>query len=92
MEPVIPEKFAAKDYFTALFQKSKFDSYIGHENQDTFFTDAQRSLIVYNILMDTNYSAKSNKVGLDRVISKGTYSSAFPIHDGNYFLKPKEEP
>ncbi|KAI6658038.1 Anoctamin-7-like [Oopsacas minuta] len=91
-EPVFPEKFQAKDVYTAIFKPQNLENFIGHENKDTFFTDAQRSLIIYNLLMDTPYKKNDPKTGIDRLLDKGVYSAAFPLHDGNYYVKPRGDP
>ena len=56
------------------------------KNRDTFFTSAQRSLIVWQILIRTKYGDDNlDKVGIKRLLSKGVYSAAYPLHDGNLF-------
>ena len=53
------------------------------KNRDTFFTSAQRSLIVWQILIRTKYGDdESDKVGIKRLLSKGVYKAAYPLHDG----------
>ena len=33
-----------------------------------------------------------NEIGIERLLDMGAYSAAFPIHDGNYYIKPKGDP
>ena len=84
------------------------------KDRDTFFTSAQRTLIVWQILMRTRYGDSKDdhskvfwllamcifpglnvhdistkkwlfrQVGIVRLLSKGTYSAAYPLHDGRY--------
>eukprot|EP00800_Vazella_pourtalesii_P004494 TRINITY_DN150_c0_g1_i4.p1 TRINITY_DN150_c0_g1~~TRINITY_DN150_c0_g1_i4.p1 ORF type:complete len:977 (-),score=199.69 TRINITY_DN150_c0_g1_i4:179-3109(-) len=91
-EPNFPEKYEAKDYYTAIYHPANLDNYIGHEDKANFFTDAQRSLIIYSLLMETPYKKDDPKTGIDRLLDKGAYSAAFPLHDGNYYVKPKGDP
>jgi len=80
---LIPEE---PNFFTAGYINSKQDKFIV-KDRDSFFTSAQRSLIVWQVLMRTRYSDSkedASKVGIARLLSKGTYSAAYPLHDGRY--------
>ncbi|XP_041351905.1 anoctamin-4-like isoform X2 [Gigantopelta aegis] len=75
------------DYFTAAFSCDRVDQFI-IQDKDTFFTPAQRSLIVYQILSRCIFEdlgdKKKNKFGIKKLLSSNTYQSAYPIHEGYY--------
>ncbi|KAK6292247.1 hypothetical protein J4Q44_G00368310 [Coregonus suidteri] len=53
-------------------------------SKDTFFDNATRSRIVYEILRRTACTRTSQSMGITTLIAKGVYDSAFPLHDGDY--------
>lgn len=56
--------------------------FLGSENQETFFSNTQRSRIVYEILSTAMFGKKKKgEVGIDRLVDEGIFSSAFPLHD-----------
>ena len=72
------------DLFTAGFLAHREDRFV-MKNRDTFFTSAQRSLIVREIMSRTRYdSSEVDKVGFARLQSMGVFKSAYPLHDGSY--------
>ncbi|XP_077599591.1 anoctamin-5 isoform X2 [Stigmatopora nigra] len=81
------------DYFTAPFNKSKADFFL-IDDKDTFFTPATRNRIVYYILSRCAYGEDErldkDKKGIKRLLNNGTYTAAFPLHDGKYWVKPKD--
>ncbi|XP_072016896.1 anoctamin-4-like [Amphiura filiformis] len=54
--------------------------------EQTFFTPAERSRVVYEILEQTRYDdgTGDKRFGIDRLISNGSYEAAFPLHEGPY--------
>ncbi|KAK7107832.1 hypothetical protein V1264_015682 [Littorina saxatilis] len=79
--PKIPE------YFTAAFSREREDQFIV-ENKDTFFTSAQRSLLVYQILSRTVFEVSGDKskdkFGIKKMVSAGAYDAAYPLHEGEF--------
>ncbi|XP_074082778.1 anoctamin-4 isoform X6 [Macrotis lagotis] len=61
-------------------------SFIIH-NKDTFFNNATRSRIVHHILQRIKYEEGKNKIGLNRLLTNGSYEAAFPLHEGSYRSK-----
>jgi hypothetical protein len=56
--------------------------FLGHEDRDAFFTRAQRSRMVYEILATAPFGKdKKGEVGIERLLGEGTYTAAFPLHD-----------
>lgn len=49
----------------------------------THYNSAQRSLIVFQILLRTKYD-DGEKSGIRRLLNDGTYLSVFPLHEGRY--------
>ena len=78
------------DEFTAPFLRSKLTKYLHHEDEDGFFTPAQRSYIVFQIMSRTPYvrvtsrSQAGTKIGIDRLVANKSYTAAFPLHEGGY--------
>ena len=59
--------------------------FLGSEDPDSFFTRAQRSRMVYEILATTPFGKeKKGEVGVERLVDEGAYQAAFPLHDGPY--------
>ncbi|VDK81677.1 unnamed protein product [Litomosoides sigmodontis] len=78
------ERLKEPNYFTAPFVAAHLKCYVGHENPNTFFDDSERSRLVYDLLIRTRYDtyeAEKYRVGIQRLIKNGTYTSAFPLHE-----------
>ena len=59
-----------------------FHRFLGSEDLDSFFTRAQRSRMVYEILATTPFGKeKKGEVGIERLVGEGAYTAAFPLHD-----------
>ncbi|CAC5402858.1 ANO4 [Mytilus coruscus] len=74
------------NYFTAPFNRERVDQFI-IKDKATFFTNAQRSKIVYEILARTwfEHDKKGKKrIGVSNMVNNGSYTAAFPLHDGRY--------
>ena len=58
--------------------------FIIKEREETF-TGAQRSHIVWQILLRTPYDqARPDKVGIVRLMNKNVYEACFPLHEGRH--------
>nr|XP_022287595.1 anoctamin-4-like isoform X1 [Crassostrea virginica] len=86
-EDVLPEE---TDYFTAPFNRSRIDQFI-IKDKDTFFTNAQRSKICYEILSRAHFTdddeeddRHNKKFGIRKLLDNQTYNAAYPLHDGRY--------
>ncbi|KAK2563653.1 Anoctamin-5 [Acropora cervicornis] len=79
------------NYFTCAFRRDKLEKFLIPENRDDFFTYAQRSRIVHRILMKTNYGERKNQIGIGRLIGNGSYTAAYPLHEGTYQLDESSE-
>lgn len=49
----------------------------------THYTNAQRSGIVFQILLRAKYD-EGEKCGIRRLLNDGTYNACFPLHEGRY--------
>jgi len=79
----VPNK--PKRYYTTPFRMDKLAKFIGIEDPDTFFSPAQRSRMVYELLATTPFGKeKKGEVGIDRLVNDGAYAAAFPLHAGPY--------
>nr|XP_033783925.1 anoctamin-5 isoform X3 [Geotrypetes seraphini] len=79
------------DYFTAPFSKQKQELYVIHD-ENSFFSQSTRNRIVYYILSRCPYGTEEGKkkFGIKRLLTNGTYSAAFPLHDCQYWMKAKD--
>ncbi|KAJ3611919.1 hypothetical protein NHX12_020199 [Muraenolepis orangiensis] len=54
------------------------------KSKDTFFDNATRGRIVYEILRRTACARTCQTMGITTLIAKGVYDAAFPLHDGDF--------
>ena len=74
-----------KQYYTTPFRLDKLNKFIGIDDPDAFFSPAQRSRMVYEVLAKTPFGKeKKGEVGIDRLIKEKAYAAAFPLHAGQY--------
>uniref|UniRef100_A0A8C9YE67 Anoctamin n=1 Tax=Sander lucioperca TaxID=283035 RepID=A0A8C9YE67_SANLU len=80
------------DYFTYPFDKAKTDFFL-ITDKDTFFPPSTRNRIVYYILARCPYYKEGRrereKTGIKRLLSNGTYTAAFPLHDCRYWKRAR---
>ncbi|VDP32121.1 unnamed protein product [Schistosoma mattheei] len=73
------------EYYTCPFKKSKLEKFIGHDNQESYFTPTQRHQVAYDILATQAYGSREKaQVGIDRLIQEEVYNAAYAIHEGPY--------
>ncbi|KAI1882094.1 hypothetical protein AGOR_G00247150 [Albula goreensis] len=70
-------------YLSHCFSRDKLHLY-NIKHKDTFFDNTTRSRIVYEILRRTSCTRSCQTMGISTLIAKGVYTSAFPLHDGDY--------
>ena len=59
-----------------------FFRFLGSEEPESFFSRAQRSRMVYEILATAPFGKeKKGEVGIERLVEEGAYNAAFPLHD-----------
>uniref|UniRef100_A0A4X2K287 Anoctamin n=1 Tax=Vombatus ursinus TaxID=29139 RepID=A0A4X2K287_VOMUR len=80
------------DYFTAPFSKQRQELFF-IEDENTFFSPSVRNRIVYYILSRCPYGTEEGKkkFGIKRLLSNGTYTAAYPLHDCQYWKKSKDQ-
>ncbi|XP_037378480.1 anoctamin-5 [Talpa occidentalis] len=85
-------KYPKPDYFTAQFSRHRQELFL-IEDKNSFFPSSSRNRIVYYILSRCPFGMEDGKkrFGIERLLSSNTYSSAYPLHDGQYW-KPSEPP
>ncbi|GAA6233612.1 anoctamin-5-like isoform X1 [Lates japonicus] len=80
------------DYFTYHFDKTKTDFFLIND-KDTFFPPSTRNRIVFYILARCSYYKEGrrdkDKTGIKRLLSNGTYTAAFPVHDCRYWKRAR---
>ncbi|XP_038139835.1 anoctamin-5-like isoform X1 [Cyprinodon tularosa] len=81
------------DYFTCPFDKNKEDFFLIND-KDTFFPPSMRNRIVFYILGRVPYYSEGRtdkeKTGIKRLLSNGTYTAAFPLHDCRYWKAARD--
>ncbi|XP_061743634.1 anoctamin-5b isoform X2 [Nerophis ophidion] len=81
------------DYFTFPFDKRKTDFFLIND-KETFFPPSTRNRIVYYILARCPYYKEEGqdreKTGIKRLLSNGTYTAAFPLHDCRYWKRARD--
>ncbi|KAJ4924843.1 hypothetical protein JOQ06_003793 [Pogonophryne albipinna] len=70
-------------FLTHCFSRDKLHLY-NIPSKDTFFDNATRGRIVYEILRRTVCVRTCQTIGISTLIAKGVYDAAFPLHDGDY--------
>ncbi|XP_069821863.1 anoctamin-3 isoform X1 [Dendropsophus ebraccatus] len=71
------------DCYTAPFSRARMHHFTIN-NKDTFFSNSTRSRIVHHVLQRTKYEDGKSKMGINRLLSNGTYEAAFPPHEGSH--------
>ncbi|KAK2162685.1 hypothetical protein LSH36_93g01035 [Paralvinella palmiformis] len=74
------------DYFTAPFHRKRMELF-EILDEETFFTNAERSLIVKEILDRTKFTPEDSSIarfGIRRLLQDSLYSSAYPLHEGPF--------
>ncbi|XP_061828427.1 anoctamin-7 [Nerophis lumbriciformis] len=75
------------DFYTCQFRNNKLERFLGSEDRDTFFKTTQRHQVLYEILARTPYGSMSKgEVGIDRLLSEQVFTSAYPLHEGEFQL------
>ncbi|XP_017549474.1 anoctamin-2b isoform X2 [Pygocentrus nattereri] len=84
-QPNIPhlQQQSRTKFLSHSFSRDKLHLY-NIESKDTFFDNATRSRIVYEILRRTACTRTCQTMGITTLIAKGVYDSAFPLHDGDF--------
>ncbi|XP_070347456.1 anoctamin-5 isoform X2 [Equus asinus] len=85
-------KHPRPEYFTAQFSRNRQELFL-IEDESSFFPSSMRNRIVYYILSRCPFGIEDGKkrFGIERLLTSHTYSSAYPLHDGQYW-KPSEPP
>ncbi|XP_029318212.1 anoctamin-2b isoform X2 [Cottoperca gobio] len=83
-QPKVPHQDQERTKFlTHCFSRDKLHLY-NIPSKDTFFDNATRGRIVYEILRRTVCVRTCQTIGISTLIAKGVYDAAFPLHDGDY--------
>ncbi|XP_040111582.1 anoctamin-5 [Oryx dammah] len=85
-------KHPSPDYFTVQFSRHRQELFLIND-ESSFFPSSSRNRIVYYILSRCPFGMEDGKkrFGIERLLNSNTYSSAFPLHDGQYW-KASEPP
>ncbi|XP_068163470.1 anoctamin-1-like isoform X2 [Antennarius striatus] len=91
-QPKVPHQDHERTKFLShCFSRDKLHLY-NITSKDTFFDNATRGRIAYEILRRTVCVRTCQTIGISTLIAKGVYDAAFPLHDGDYrFIGHLEE-
>lgn len=93
-----PYKLNKDDIFKATgYVPKPVQSWQSKQSEYQMFSDSQRTLIVNYILSTTPYveNSKPNskiKIGINKLLARGSYDDAYPLHDGPVTTKKGNEP
>ncbi|KAG9339078.1 hypothetical protein JZ751_024107, partial [Albula glossodonta] len=92
LQPKVPhlDSNSRTKFLSHSFSRDKLHLY-NIQNKDTFFNNATRSRIVYEILRRTSCARTCQTTGIITLIAKGVYDCAFPLHDGDFKSSGCEE-
>lgn len=66
---------------TAFFSRAKADCFL-IDDKETFFSAIDRSRMTHRLIMSTTYSSKEvDEFGISRLLYKGVYIDAYPLHE-----------
>ncbi|XP_045928451.1 anoctamin-2b isoform X2 [Micropterus dolomieu] len=82
-QPKVHQEQGRTKFLSHCFSRDKLHQY-NIKCKDTFFDNATRARIVYEILRRTVCVRTCQTIGISTLIAKGVYDSAFPLHDGDY--------
>ncbi|XP_034529987.1 anoctamin-2b isoform X2 [Notolabrus celidotus] len=83
-QPKVPnQEHDRNKVLSHCFSRDKLHLY-NITSKDTFFDNATRGRIIYEILRRTVCVRTCQTIGINTLIAKGVYDSAFPLHDGDY--------
>ncbi|KAL9970223.1 hypothetical protein ACROYT_G022561 [Oculina patagonica] len=78
------------DYFTCTFQANKLNKFIGHEDPENYFTETERTRVVYEIMETAPFGKRQKgEIGINRLVEDGIFTAGYPLHPGPAEL-PKE--
>ena len=70
------------DYYTAPFRLDKVEMFLGNKDKETFFSQSQRSRLVFEVLSKTTFGMeKKGEIGIECLINEGAFTAAYPLHD-----------
>ncbi|XP_065842346.1 anoctamin-7-like [Oscarella lobularis] len=82
MKTRLESRESSFNHYRAIFRKDKRKKFLNYNRPNEFFTSAERSRLVYDVLQTSQYSNKESDVGVDRLVQMGAYQAAFPLHEG----------
>lgn len=88
--PEIPKHLQMQTYFTAPFKLAHQENYIGVDDEENFFTNAQRSTITWHLLQDAKYGKDEDQVGVLRLMQNNCFNGYYPLHESSQKHTPEE--
>ncbi|XP_038667121.1 anoctamin-2-like isoform X2 [Scyliorhinus canicula] len=82
LQPKVGQMTQTVKHLAHPFTRDKVHLY-NITNKETFFDNATRSRIVYEILKRTSCPTARYNMGITTLIANGVYDSAYPLHDGD---------
>jgi hypothetical protein len=66
-----------------------YNSYIGVDDEENFFTNAQRSTITWHIMQDAKYGKDEDQIGVLRLVQNNCFDGYYPLHESS--PKPSDD-
>ncbi|EGD83651.1 hypothetical protein PTSG_04257 [Salpingoeca rosetta] len=84
------EKTLDPDVFRLVFTVKNRENFVNHDSPQLFFTQAQELYLTDRVLKTRRYAPRASvpeddsfQIGYERLIHKGVYTKAFPLHDSD---------
>lgn len=71
-----------EDFYSAAFRKDKLHKFRNFQDENLFFSDAQRGTLTFEMLSGLQYGHKKDQIGIRKLMNNNTFLDAFPLHDG----------
>ncbi|XP_078530113.1 anoctamin-2 [Lissotriton helveticus] len=85
LQPKVPQLIDNKKMKSLSYPFSRDKMHLFDiKDKDTFFDNATRSRIVYEILKRTSCTQAKYTMGITTLIANNVYEAAYPLHDGDY--------
>lgn len=82
----------SRNYFMGYFKKDRLEMFVGHGNQETFFSRTERSRMVERICSQIRFGEERYDVGIKKLLHEQCYVAAYPLHPGSEECPEGEPP
>eukprot|EP00052_Salpingoeca_macrocollata_P017275 m.140206 g.140206 ORF g.140206 m.140206 type:complete len:929 (-) comp20332_c1_seq2:56-2842(-) len=72
------------DFFSGVFRRDRKEEFQHYNDEEKFFNDSQRALLVFHLLNSMKYAKKDDQIGIKKLLNNKSFTDCFPLHDGEY--------